>query len=128
MFPDTHFRKVDDQTLLKYFEASAIGELQLQEQNEKRGQNQMWLNTMERIEELHARGRITLLEPLLTHEHPNVRRWTASVFLLIDEEKAKAVLENLSITDSFDGDEARRVLKDWGNGKSQFDFLRLIEE
>ena len=62
MFPDTHFRKVDDQTLLKYFEASAIGELQLQEQNEKRGQNQMWLNTMERIEELHARRRITLLE------------------------------------------------------------------
>lgn len=128
LVPAKGYRSMDDQTLLKYFEASAIGELQLQEQNEKRGQNQMWLNTMERIEELHARGRITLLEPLLTHEHPNVRRWAASVFLLIDEEKAKAVLENLSIIDSFNGDEARRVLKDWGNGKSQFDFLRLIEE
>ena len=128
LLPDTYYRNVDDQTLRKYFEASAMGELLMHEQNDKRGQNQMWRNTMERLEEIHARDNLTLLEPLLVHEHPNVRRWTASILLLAKEESAKAVLEDLSILDSFVGEEARRILKDWNKGKSQFDFLEMTEE
>lgn len=120
----TSYRSMDDQTLLKYFEASAIGELQLHEQNEKRGQNQMWRDTMEKLEEIHTRDNLALLEPLLAHEHPNVRRWAASILLLTNEQSAKAVLEDLSILDSFVGQEARRILKDWSDGKSQFDFMR----
>lgn len=117
-----HYRKMDSLKLSQLFEASTKAELEFYITNDLRGTNKMWTYAMELYEELKDRGDLGLFTDLLGHEDLNVRRWAASCILIIDEEKAVSVLQGLGTLNGFVGEEARKTLKDWQNGTSQFVF------
>jgi hypothetical protein len=71
---------------------------------------------------LREEGKLSDLEPLLTHENAIIANYAATYFLVVDENKAIAALENLASREGQDPFIINHTIKQWKNGEINFDY------